>query len=182
MSRNALNGRTSRPLDDIESIFWLLLWICGAFRGPKFDCSAVKYSELPPEITQFMNRDLGWVARAKQGYIFEQHDAVTVQPQFPGEAHLRMLLTELRGFFADTQRPRNGSQKDFKDILGYFDDAIKALTLANGPKATETQGGDDVKAKGNYEGTQDSASESGDDVSPPPTKKRRLNKGKRRAY
>ncbi|CAA7264864.1 unnamed protein product [Cyclocybe aegerita] len=139
--------RPHSHLDDLESFFYVLCWICFSYLGVR-----KKLPGTPPILADWDDEDPSRALRAKKSFYFDLVP-VAVVPDFFGDP-FRNLLQNLQSFFRPlipdlktTPRPLaeilKTSDEDYKTILKMFDDAIEEASGARevpaAPPATPTR-------------------------------------------
>jgi len=82
-------------LDDLESFFYVLCWICFGFSGPR-----KKFDPLPKTLQKWESTDPESAADAKQSMLFKRLSWAGVCTPFFGDI-FQELLQDLHGFFAE---------------------------------------------------------------------------------
>ncbi|PPR00105.1 hypothetical protein CVT24_008963 [Panaeolus cyanescens] len=143
-SRQQGEGAEKRPtllhehMDDLESFFWVLVWIVCDQRGPEKDERQLNPNIMVRENLQTV---LKHAAVHKRG-ILADHSSLQLQPGWPSP--VTTLARKMAGFlheFVEKKRAklsqehkastvselREMAPNDYKTVLGFFDDAIAEL-------------------------------------------------------
>jgi hypothetical protein len=123
-------------LDDLESFFYVLCWICFGFSGP-----GKKLDPLPKTLQKWESKDPESAADAKQSMLFRRLSWAGVCTPFFGNV-FQELLQDLHDFFAEHITQQDAlplakqtlpslpdlipeSSQHYETVLGFVDNAIR---------------------------------------------------------
>ncbi|KAF8955208.1 hypothetical protein BDZ97DRAFT_1674590 [Flammula alnicola] len=138
---------TQDHLDDLESFYYVLCWICLGYSGPKNILDP-----FPPRLVNWEQGDAMLAADAKEAFLQRPlRRAFTKIAPFFGPVFLR-LLGRLHSFFGDirsvrfktlyksaVQRSDEETQQDYATILGFIDQAIEELAAPGAATVDESE-------------------------------------------
>jgi hypothetical protein len=131
MPRNAINNRPTTHCDDLESVYYLLIFLMGSHTGMNVDKSPL--ARLPSDIQNWMVNDPFMVYHNKVLYMNSREFLFPLQDVFKP---LEPLAVKLHLFFHDRRiYQRAGStltypftpMEDFTEFLDYFEETIERM-------------------------------------------------------
>ncbi|KAF8529999.1 hypothetical protein JB92DRAFT_557602 [Gautieria morchelliformis] len=124
MSRHALGQRLPTHCDDLESVYYLLIWIVASHTGP--DTPRLGFTHLPQNLKYWMDNNHAAVSHSKNYHLDAEKSTIQVQDGF---LVLEPLTAKLRRFFGACRNPAEMTdpRQDFQEFLGYFEETLQSM-------------------------------------------------------
>ena len=151
----------NRPTHDLESLFYVLLWICSNYSGPNNSIrNDPKYKDMP--ILSWVDniRSLDQISDTKAGHISnEEHFTNRILDYYPPYFEdLKPCSSELRGLFAVSDHNNRRKDVTHDEVL-----VILRRTLRNLQPEYESECGEDHTAEEDMEDDEDEDEDNDDD-------------------